>query len=156
MSCLIRAFRKLFKRNKYEPLDQNDLTASFTDNEVKTSLEKQDECCVCMERINESKLRCGHNIHILCIIESKKSSCPACRSDISQDCIVHIKKCKNKKCVCKKKGEITEIEARMAHDLITDYISHLRPRQNISKKNLERLMISNNINNYGSVVSLYI
>lgn len=156
MSCLIKFLKAKFSGNKYVALDKDDLTSSLIENECPTALEKQKECCVCMEKINEKKLSCGHNIHIICIIKSKKTECPMCFTNLSQECMDHIKNCKNKKCFCKITKEITETERIMAHDIITRYISNLRSNQNINRKKLEILMRDNEIKNYKSIVDLYV
>lgn len=160
MSCFINFFKNLFKKAKYRELDISNNTNNINksnscDNLM--ALEQQKECCVCFESIKEKQLVCGHNIHILCILRSrKKTQCPICSSDISKDSIEHIKKCKNKKCICKNKGDMIDIEMILAHELITSYINSL-PRGNaINKSNLCILLKQNNIYNYEKIVDLYI
>lgn len=142
----------------------NQVNVIITNNKVScgsidnlASLEKQKECCICMEPIDEKQLVCGHNIHILCILKSKKKMyCPLCSFNILPDCIEHIKKCKNINCVCKKKAEMTEIEKGIAHNIITEYIIHMNSQQRqIRKEDLISILRNNNVSNCETVVNLY-
>jgi Ring finger domain len=48
------------------------------------SLEKPDECAVCLEDIgNEIPWECGHYIHRGCITRSLKAQCPICRTELA-------------------------------------------------------------------------
>jgi hypothetical protein len=38
-------------------------------------------CCVCTEPIN-TQLKCGHQIHLNCVIKSGKSLCPVCTKKV--------------------------------------------------------------------------
>jgi len=48
------------------------------------SLEKPDECPVCMESLENVNipLKCGHWIHHECILQWKEDTCPMCRTEI--------------------------------------------------------------------------
>jgi hypothetical protein len=165
MSCFINFLKNIFKKEKYRELDvPNNINNTNINNPTKpnssdnlSALEQQKECCVCFESIKEKKLVCGHNVHILCILKSrKKTICPLCSSDVSKDSIEHIKKCKNKKCICKNKGDMIDIEMILAHDLITSYINSLPRGKPINTKDLCMLLKRNDIYNYERIVGLYI
>jgi hypothetical protein len=167
MSCFINFFKNLVKKAKYKEFDipnTNNTNNTNANNSNKsnsydnlTALEQQKECCVCFESIKEKQLVCGHNVHILCILRSrKKTQCPLCSSDISKDSIEHIKNCKNKKCICKNKGDMIDIEMILAHDLITSYINSLPRGKPINTKDLCMLLKRNDIYNYKRIVGLYI
>lgn len=48
--------------------------------------EKPDECPVCYEEIScEEHLSCGHYVHRSCVIKTKKTCCPMCKSEIALD-----------------------------------------------------------------------
>lgn len=95
MSCVINMVRILFSKNKYKNVDANN------DN-FKNSLDKQSECCICFEKMNENKFHCGHNMHLSCIMKSNlKNKCAICFEDITNECMEHINSCKNKNCYCK-------------------------------------------------------
>ena len=40
-----------------------------------------EECCVCCETV-DTKLSCGHDIHMMCVVKSGKNKCPLCRQEI--------------------------------------------------------------------------
>lgn len=164
MSCFINFFKNLFKKVKYREFDvSNNINNTNINNPTKpnsydnlSALEIQKECCVCLESIKEKQLICGHNIHILCILRSrKKTECPICSSDISRDSIEHIKKCKNKKCICKNKENMIDIEMILAHNLITSYINNLPRDTIINNQDLCMLLKRNDIYNYERIVYLY-
>jgi hypothetical protein len=156
MSCLKNFFKNLIKKVKYNEFNNLNIQNQKSNDNL-SALEKQKECCICLERINEKQLVCGHNIHILCILQSrKKTICPLCSSDISKDCIKHIKFCKNKKCICKNKNEMHDIQEILAHDLITSYINSLSRDKQINKKDLSMLLKRNDICNYDRIIDLYI
>jgi hypothetical protein len=144
--------KPLFKTETYTKIESNTDTKIIY--EPLTLLEKQNECCVCMEQINEDKLSCGHNIHITCIILSKNINCPLCSTNILNDCTAHIIKCKNIKCQCKNKNNILEIEKIIVHDIMSNYMMNVKT--NINKNNLEKLLKKNNIKNYVYFIDLYI
>jgi hypothetical protein len=46
-----------------------------------TKVEEIETCCVCTDPIDK-KLKCGHGIHIECVIKSGKKQCPLCRAPV--------------------------------------------------------------------------
>jgi hypothetical protein len=48
------------------------------------SIDKPDECCICIEPLNDEKtpLECGHWIHRECVVKSAKAQCPLCRAPL--------------------------------------------------------------------------
>jgi|SRR3989344_1935743 len=99
MSCIACLFN-FFKKNDKNSKDVD--SPQTISNPNLSALEKQDECCICFEYINEKQLVCGHNIHITCILKSKNiCECPLCATNILEDCTNHIKICQNKKCICR-------------------------------------------------------
>jgi len=47
-----------------------------------SSLSEPETCCVCLDPINTKLAKCGHDIHIECVIKSGKPICPLCRGDV--------------------------------------------------------------------------
>lgn len=103
------------------------------------SLEKQDECCICFEYLNETQLICGHNMHILCVLKTQKHIyCPICDKLIYKDYKMHYLNCKNKKCFCKK---FFINEDHIVHMLITNL-------KILTREELVKLLVDNYIFNY--------
>lgn len=120
MSCIINFYRQFIKK-------QN--------NNINS-----EECCICMEEINEKILTCGHNIHIICILQSKnKTNCPYCTKDISFDIIKHLQNCNYKKCYCKRK-DIQKLEEIIIFRMIENFI--------LLNKNITRMDIINYFDTY--------
>lgn len=164
MSCLCDSIKKAFNNYKKKNKEKNKVNKVNKETketkETKSkyvfcdiyeieetnqqSLGEQKECCVCFESINESLLNCGHNIHIICIIKSKKICCPLCGVDVSLECKEHIKKCNNKKCICKSDmQEIYDLKLSLAHDFITYYIDKKYNDINFLKSSLKNIGIKN-------------
>ena len=142
MNCIKDVLISLIK-NKRKGYNNNN-------NDNISALEKQKECCICFEIMNENKLVCGHNMHITCIMQSNlKNKCAMCFYDVMEDCMNHIKKCNDKKCYCK----IThKFDDNIAHDLITNYITNTNlPNVNEIKK----ILIRNKIKNYEAILTNY-
>jgi hypothetical protein len=60
--------------------------------EDKISFDKDDECCICLEKDELCKTGCNHIICKNCIPQMKKQICPMCRKKILQKKSVKINK----------------------------------------------------------------
>lgn len=128
------------KQKKYECLD----AICGIDENNRPSIGVQSDCCVCFENINEPLLKCGHNVHVSCIIKSRKPVCPLCDVNVIEQCKEHMKKCGNQNCICKLETPLTkEIKLNLAHDLITYYMSEKNYDIAILKVALENIGIKN-------------
>jgi len=55
------------------------------DHEEKYSLEKPEDCAICMEHVyeqTETPLECGHWFHKQCLVKTNKYNCPMCRQSM--------------------------------------------------------------------------
>jgi hypothetical protein len=97
-----------------------------------------------LEDIHEPLLNCGHNIHVMCIIRSKKIKCPLCSAEAHLVCKNHIKRCKTFACPCKNDiPELYNVRLSIAHDIITHYIDKQYNDIVYLKRSLESIRIKN-------------
>ena len=117
------------------------------------------ECPICLNVENTILLSCNkhdHYAHIECILQSNKLECPTCFNDVYYDCVEHIKKCKNKTCICKNKSKIYETEKKIAHKLISDFtiMSSSYSSNNILIE-IKKMLIANNLKNVDEIMGIY-
>lgn len=173
MACIINLWKK-YKKEKETTLISKSYCESNSDSEHEYepkinnynsisyigSLNKQNECCICYNKLDELQLSCGHNMHIRCIFKfiilTPSIRCPLCficRKIIYKDCIKHIKTCKNKECECKKikLNEEDIVIYILNNDIINihdenEFIEYLQKNNIDGKKYIDKYKKLNNTN----------
>lgn len=70
---------------------------------------EQDECCICLEALNDFTLTqptvCNHIFHSECLIGLTSFDCPLCRTDLHSSLTRRQRKCINKNIKAREKSE---------------------------------------------------